>query len=487
MKSLIQSRPMKALPFVVLAVVLAVSFVIVWGNYQQQAFSSLWVNANFEELMEGKAKIREGEVKQEVINSSPIQPANVPPAAPSGFSPQTRLGFTVGDQWEPAIATDRFGHVYVLYPQYLGVPGCPECYNPTMILQVSSDRGASWDSPRLIHSDGATTGQWDAQIVVDPIDGRTVYAAWLQDGKSDTVVAKSTDFGATWSVVVANSTNASTDKPILAVRGQDVYVGYNHAQKVWVSSSHDGGATFTSANVNRTGAGRLGWSLAGGGTIDPAGNVYFAWSGYEQNGGAKGSVNLFISRSTDGGATWTNTVIDVSGAPPDCSEYQCGWAYLGAQITMTSDAAGTLYALWNAGTVDKGPERIYFAKSIDSGSTWSTKVEVSQAAVGVHHAFPAIVAGAAGDVRISWMDARAPGPLWNTYYRSSKNGGTSWSTEADLSTYVAGYSYIQPDGFSFPFGDYYEMDIDDLGTTHMIWGEGLNYDGPGSIWYVKGQ
>ena len=34
------------------------------------------------------------------------------------------MGFTTGDQWEPAIAADRFNHVYVLYPQYLGVPGC---------------------------------------------------------------------------------------------------------------------------------------------------------------------------------------------------------------------------------------------------------------------------------------------------------------------------------------------------------------------------
>jgi len=299
-------------------------------------------------------------------------------------------------------------------------------------------------------------------------------------------LTKSTDFGANWSVVVANSTNAGTDKPILAVRGQDVYVGYNHAQKVWVSSSHDGGATFTSANVNRTAAGKLGWSLAGGGTVDPAGNVYFSWDGYEQNGGAKGPVNLYISKSSDGGAKWQTILIDVSGSPPDCSDFLCGWAYLGAQITMASDAAGTLYALWNAGTVDKSPERIFFAKSTDGGVTWSSKVDVSLAPAGVNHAFPAITARADGDVRISWMDARA-GVLWNTYYRSSINGGETWSAEADLSTYVAGFSFIFPDGFSFPFGDYFEIDIDDRGTTHAVWGEGLNYDTPGSIWYTRGK
>jgi hypothetical protein len=178
--------------------------------------------------------------------------------------------------------------------------------------------------------------------------------------------------------------------------------------------------------------------------------------------------------------------MDVSGAPPDCSADLCGWAYLGAQITMTSDAAGTLYALWNAGSVDKGPERIYFAKSTDSGATWSARVDVSAAPTSAAHAFPAIVAGSAGDVRIAWMDARAAGALWNTYYRRSKDGGATWTAETDLSTSVAGLDYIKPDGFSYPFGDYFEIDIDDRGTTHAIWGEGLNYDGPGSIWYTRG-
>ena len=65
----------------------------------------------------------------------------------------------------------------------------------------------------------------------------------------------------------SDSTNAGADKPILAVRGQDVYVVYNHAQTIWSASSHDGGATFTEVKVNQNG--KLGWSLAGGGTVLP--------------------------------------------------------------------------------------------------------------------------------------------------------------------------------------------------------------------------
>jgi hypothetical protein len=31
------------------------------------------------------------------------------------------------------------------------------------------------------------------------------------------------------------------------------------------------------------------------------------------------------------------------------------------------------------------------------------------------------------------------------------------------------------------------MTIDDAGTTHAVWGEGLNYDTPGSIWATRGK
>jgi hypothetical protein len=480
MNTSVLTRSTKVFLLVLLLLAMTTGSLNAWGNYQQE---------EFEKMLKGKAPIRKGEVKAEVINASRNQPATVPAASPNGFTRQTRLGFNVGDQWEPAIASDRFGHVYMLYAQYEGVPGCGDCSNPTQIVQISNDHGQTWGSPFAIYPAGATTGgQWDSQIVVDPVDGKTVFASFMQNNKSDIIVAKSTDFGATWTFVTADATNAGTDKPILAVRGQDVFVVYNHAQTIWGAYSHDGGASFTEVKINNNG--KLGWSLAGGGTITPNGNAYFAWVGYEGSGGAKGKVNVFVSKTTDGGGTWTTNLIDVSSSPPDCSAFLCGWAFLGAQMVMTSDAAGNIYLLWNAGSTAKGPERIYFAKSTDGGNTYTAKTDVSSAPAGTHHAFPAVAAVGNGDVRISWMDARAANggmDKWNIYYRSSTNGGSTWSSEVDLSTYVSGFSYIFTDGFRFPFGDYYEMDIDEQGTNHVVFGEALNYDSPGSIWYVKGK
>lgn len=449
-----------------------------------------WRQPDVEEGFEGKAKVRfSGIVSPQVVDSSPNMPAFVQDPAPgSGFTPQVRLGFHVDNEWEPAIAADRYGHVYVIYPQYGGVPGCPTCYSPTMIFQMSSDGGKSWASPIVIYPEGSTSYQVDAQIAVDPIDGKTVYAAWLQNNKSDILVGKSTDFGANWSFVTADHTNAGTDKPILAVRGQDVYVSYNHAQTAYVTYSHDGGASFTEVKMNQNA--KLGWSLGSGGTVTPNGNAYFSWEGYENNGGAKGNVNLYVSTSKNGGASWTTKTIDVSASPPDCSAFDCGWAFLGASMTMTSDASGNLYLLWNASSDPKGPARIYFTRSTDGGSTWSPRTDVSTAPIGTHHAFPAITSGGPSDVRIAWMDARAANggmDRWNVYYRSSTDGGSKWSGETDISTYVTGSTYIFPDGFRFPFGDYFEMDVDPAGTTHAVWGEGYSYDSPGSIWYSQGR
>jgi hypothetical protein len=149
--------------------------------------------------------------------------------------------------------------------------------------------------------------------------------------------------------------------------------------------------------------------------------------------------------------------------------------------------------LWNAGAANGGPERIYFSSSTSAGATWSARSSVSAANREVEHGFPAIAAGVPGDVRIAWMDARLSEaghpehPLWNTFYRSSTNGGATWSDEAKLSGPVRNYDYILSTGFRFPFGDYFGLAIDSEGNTHAVWGEGQDYKSPGSIWYTRGR
>jgi Neuraminidase (sialidase) len=403
-------------------------------------------------------------------------------AAPPQFSSQKRVGLMDGDQWEPAMAADGSGRVYVLYPHYGEVPDCRNCLVPTMLLVTSADNGKTWQAPRVMLESGS--GQFDAQIAVDPTDRRTLYAVWLQSKKREVMLAKSVDAGATWMISVAARSAVELDKPALAVRGQSIYVGFNHEEDVWVAWSQDGGRSFTSNPVNV--AKSAGWSLLGGATVDPAGNAYLAWASYSKAGGARGPVELYVAKSADGGKTWTPNRVDVSSAAPGCDTYDCAEAFLGAQISLASDAGGTLYALWSAGSKKLGPQRIYFSASTNGGENWLPRKSVASVDLGVEHAFPAIVAGSTGDVRVAWMDSRKA-PYWNTYYRSSSNGGATWSEEIRLSRYVPGFKYIAKTGFRFPFGDYFGMAIDNHGDTHVVWGEGLNYQSPGAIWYASGR
>ena len=400
----------------------------------------------------------------------------------AGFSGQKRVGLTTGDQWEPAVTADGAGHLFVLYPHYGKVPDCKDCRLPTMLLMVSNDNGKTWQAPRVVLASGS--GQYDAQIMVDPADRRTVYAAWLQSGKRAVVVAKSADSGATWAYAIAVRSAVELDKPALAVRGQSIYVGFNHEEDVWVAVSQDAGRTFSSTRVNADD--RPGWSLLGAATVDAAGNAYVAWASYAKAGGARGMVNLYVARSADGGKSWSPDLLDVSAAAPGCESEECSEAYLGAQVALAADAGGTLYAAWSAGSLKMGPQRIYFSSSTNHGENWLPRLNLSSAKPGVEHAFPAIVAGNNGDVRVAWMDARNA-PYWNTYYRSSSNGGATWGEEIRLSSYVPGYRYIAKQGFRFPFGDYFGMTIDSHEDTHVVWGEGLNYQSPGSIWHASGR
>src|SRR5258708_20891981 len=107
------------------------------------------------------------------------------------FQPQTRLGASLaGDTWEPAIAADRFGHVYVLIPDF--PPSCKGCASSTAYLVVSGDNGKSWSSPRVIANPG--TEQIDVQLRVYPSYANTVYASWLQNNQSVLEVPISHDY-----------------------------------------------------------------------------------------------------------------------------------------------------------------------------------------------------------------------------------------------------------------------------------------------------
>ena len=89
------------------------------------------------------------------------------------------------------------------------------------------------------------------------------------------------------------------------------------------------------------------------------------------------------------------------------------------------------------------------------------------------------------------MDARAANggmDRWNVYYRSSTNGGSTWSSEKDISTYVSGHRPTSSRTvFASPSETTSRWILILPDNAHAVWGEGYDYDSPGSIWYSQGK
>ncbi len=410
----------------------------------------------------------------------------IPGSDGSQFSQQERIGFHSGDDWEPSITSDSFGHIYAMYKHYdvQGGQTCPGC-NRHMLFQRSDDGGRTWSKPRPIapivvkHS-----GQDDPQIVVDPVNGRTVWASFMVNyPQAYIAVVKSDDFGETWSSPMdVSPMPPHFDKDELAVRGQIIAVAYDDGFNTWSSVSLDGGKHWA-VNEIFPGSKQFGMSLSAGGAIDSHGNLFFSWNSFDEAHSKKGDgpVTLWVSKSTDSGKHWVRTVFGKSGAPPPC--HPCGYAYLSAQDAIKIGSDDTIYLLWNStiGVHNFAPERILFARSTNDGNTYSSPIDVSDASQGVEHCFPALTVGTdAGDVRLGWMDTRTG--KWNVFFRSSSDGGEHLGPTIRVSGFVPGYSYLTKAGFSLPYGDYFQMTVNDDKTTQMAFGEGPNYAGPGNIW-----
>ncbi len=406
-----------------------------------------------------------------------------PQARPTGFE-QERL-WSVYDDWEPATAVDPVSaDIYQITTRYDGPKPCPACKLPALIFRRSSDGGATWLPDQFLTITRRT--QNDPQIAV-AADG-VIYVAWLNEYRPGVVFMRSTDRGQTWSTPMALAPSRGqprwSDRPVLAISadGRHVYVAFN-ASHSYVAASHDFGQTF-SAPVKTNNDTRYWFHSAG--AVAPDGRVYFAAVDYSQD--YTGESYIDVLRSLDGGVSWVTTRVDVSAEMPDCPWSDgCYFGFLGPVAGIAVDAAGTAMLAYNAGDTPGAPQALFARISSDGGVTWSARQLLS--ADLEHNAFPALAAGREpGDFRLVWQGSR-PGhtDAWNTWYRQTYNAGQTWQPAVRLSDRPDGAPYKHPDGYQFPYGDYFEIEVDSHGVSYVIWGEGSSYTGPGGTWYTRGQ
>ena len=184
----------------------------------------------------------------------------------------------------------------------------------------------------------------------------------------------------------------------------DIYVAWEDGRNgetgnrdIFFSRSTDGGTTWSAdARINRD---PYGFSVN---QHSPAmvydsvlDTIYVAW--HDDRGG---DYDIWFARSTDGGNTWTepasNPISDDASASVQTNP------------SLAVDESGTLYVVWQ----DRrhGNDDIYFAASADSGDTWSENILVTDhpATTLQSQRSPAITV-AGGRIYVAWEDARNAG------------------------------------------------------------------------------
>jgi hypothetical protein len=349
-------------------------------------------------------------------------------------------GVTYNSQADPAVTVDASGVVYVAYLGY-GVNGG----HTDVIVAKSTNGGASFASATKANAKDCKNCDHEKLLAT----AQGLYLAYSQAGAH--FLARSADGGQTWTQSnVLSAGNVAFADGIVQDTSGNVFVAWGDC-----ASSNCTGTTAAVYRLSRTTAGTLTTTFSTVGTstqgpdcpfsgcgfsyfgpqddvaIDANGTLYVAWQAGQDNAARKSPPIVNLSRSTNGGASWTSL-----GRADDKTASGC--------------AASACYAL-----------------------------------------FPTITAGAAGTVDLAWMDDRNGSPIdhvngWNVWLRTSTNGGTSWTgASTRMSAYDPSQAQSAPSGFGFPYGDYFGLEINTCGAPMLTWGEGQNWAGspakPGHI------
>ncbi len=410
-----------------------------------------------------------------------LAPGALARAASSGWDPE-KVWNASTDDWEPAIAAaPGSSWVYEETTRYHYAKACQQCPSPAIIFRASSDGGVTWGADKYICVCKNVKAQNDPQLEI-ATDG-TVYSVWMNDYNPGVVFSKSSDHGQTWTTPIplkGSSGFSFTDKPILTISpsGRDVYVAYNKSDS-YVAASHNYGASFS--QPVKTNSDSRYW-FAEGGQVAPNGNVFFSESAENQN--ETGTVQLWVLRSTNGGASWTSTLVDTSQQQPACAVASCPGDFFGSQAALSVDEAGTLMVVYSANSTAGANKQLYVRTSTD-GVTWSARTEIGLNSG--DSGFPVVASGpTAGDFRVAWQDNRNGASAYNTWFRRTTNGGGTWGATIRLSNATSGAPYQTSAGYAFPYGDYFDLSVDSSGRNYVIWSEGLSYVGPGGTWFTKG-
>ncbi|MEM7352316.1 MAG: sialidase family protein [Acidobacteriota bacterium] len=337
----------------------------------------------------------------------------------------------------------------------------------------SIDGGLTWDDRGAVG--GESVG--DPSVVWRRSDGFFYYATLRSGG--GLALYRSTDDCQTFSFFGAPETGVA-DKELLAVDNWpqsphfgNLYIAYLGGGMV-ARRSTDGGANW-SAPVS-LGTGQGAWPM-----VAPNGDVFVSWGS-----SGSGTVTIPISRSTDGGVSFTplpNVITDQvqprdATATNDCERDALNGniRYLASpQLATTDDGVLHVVYSYDPDGLDMGDVvDVFYRRSTDSGATWSSELRLNDDATTNDQYFPTLSANGS-TVLATWYDRRLDPAnlLQDTFRRVSTDGGLTWGPNERLSDVS---TPIEFDTIALPcyHGDYDQNVVTADGSTVAQWSDDRN-------------
>jgi hypothetical protein len=321
----------------------------------------------------------------------------------------------VSTQYVPKILCSGEGTLYVTW-----VDTRDGDYN--IYFSRSVDRGRTWLVPSVRASDDPT-GLYDyPALMAIGEDGMlyTTWTIWYRDRGADMhiICAWSRDQGDTWTsdVQVDDSTNSAKRSPVVCVGScEHIYVVWEDFRPyddsdIYFSKSTDGGETWTNPDI-KVNEDSYGYQQLPSMVIDPWGDLYVAYE-FQPDGEY---CHIYLVKSTDGGDTWSWPHVQVDDGRPG-NHYK-------PELAVSQD--GTIYVSWSYW----GGDHILFTKSTDGGETWSRpSIQVDYTPSNYFWKDDATVSvDEAGNIYVSWDAFNYNDAYPDVFFGMSANGGQTWT------------------------------------------------------------
>ncbi|MEO8147885.1 MAG: T9SS type A sorting domain-containing protein [Bacteroidia bacterium] len=328
---------------------------------------------------------------------------------------------------------------------------------------VSQDGGTTWFGSNSMPDNVQSYG--DPSTAVDA--SGNVFIEAMQPsggGAAGYRTFKSINQGTSWGTPVAqNFGNINFDKQMMSI---DNLPGSPHLNKIYTAwtdftgsyavkfnRSVDNGVTYSVPITLRTG-----WGQGTNVQTGVNGEVFVCWAQY--TGSAYPASGLGFSRSTDGGATFTDLTpvfpyvgIRTSGSNPIFNNTRVNDFPSMAVDKSCGPNHGRIYAAIPQKLGGTGKAIISVRYSDDNGTSWSSGIEVSISA-GRQNWFPWItVDDATGTVSVAYLSLdQVTGFTTNTYLAYSFDGAATWN---NIKVSDVGHTVAAIPGFATGYcGDY---------------------------------